>query len=37
LINNNELQQKLSNNIKELALPNATKEIVTEIEKLIIS
>tara|TARA_R110001583_G_scaffold93517_1_gene236448 strand:+ start:13330 stop:14424 length:1095 start_codon:yes stop_codon:yes gene_type:complete len=37
LINDKDLQQKLSNNIKELALPNATKDIVTEIEKLIIS
>ena len=30
-----ELQQKLSSNIKALALPNATKDIVSEIEKLI--
>ena len=30
-----ELQQKLSKNIKALALPNATKDIVLEIEKLI--
>ena len=29
------LQQKLSKNIKALALPNATKDIVKEIEKLI--
>jgi len=35
LINNVELQQKLSINIKALALPNATKDIVKEIEKLI--
>jgi UDP-N-acetylglucosamine--N-acetylmuramyl-(pentapeptide) pyrophosphoryl-undecaprenol N-acetylglucosamine transferase len=35
LKNNVELQQKLSNNIKALALPNATKDIVLEIEKLI--
>ncbi|WP_372746277.1 undecaprenyldiphospho-muramoylpentapeptide beta-N-acetylglucosaminyltransferase [Lutibacter sp.] len=35
LISNELLQQKLSKNIKELALPNATKDIVKEIEKLI--
>ncbi|REE83027.1 UDP-N-acetylglucosamine-N-acetylmuramylpentapeptide N-acetylglucosamine transferase [Lutibacter oceani] len=35
LINDVELQQKLSKNIKALALPNATKDIVKEIEKLI--
>ncbi len=35
LNNNPELQQRLSKNIKELALPNATKDIVLEIEKLI--
>ena len=35
LKNNIELQQKLSKNIKALALPNATKDIVLEIEKLI--
>ena len=35
LKNDEELQQKLSKNIKELALPNATKDIVSEIEKLI--
>lgn len=35
LISNELLQQKLSKNIKELALPNATKDIVREIEKLI--
>lgn len=35
LINDEELQQKLSENIKKLALPNATKDIVKEIEKLI--
>jgi len=37
LIDDEKLQQKLSKNIKELALPNATKDIVKEIEKLIIS
>lgn len=37
LINDTELQEKLSKNIKELALPNATKDIVKEIEKLMIS
>lgn len=35
LISDEQLQQKLSKNIKELALPNATKDIVKEIEKLI--
>ncbi|UMB62112.1 undecaprenyldiphospho-muramoylpentapeptide beta-N-acetylglucosaminyltransferase [Lutibacter sp. A80] len=35
LKNDEELQQKLSKNIKALALPNATKDIVKEIEKLI--
>jgi UDP-N-acetylglucosamine--N-acetylmuramyl-(pentapeptide) pyrophosphoryl-undecaprenol N-acetylglucosamine transferase len=35
LITDEELQQKLSKNIKVLALPNATKDIVKEIEKLI--
>jgi len=35
LKNDEELQQKLSKNIKALALPNATKDIVLEIEKLI--
>jgi len=35
LKNDIELQQKLSKNIKLLALPNATKDIVSEIEKLI--
>ncbi len=35
LKNDQELQQKLSKNIKALALPNATKDIVLEIEKLI--
>ncbi|MEX1383932.1 undecaprenyldiphospho-muramoylpentapeptide beta-N-acetylglucosaminyltransferase [Lutibacter sp.] len=35
LKNDLELQQKLSKNIKGLALPNATKDIVLEIEKLI--
>ncbi|MFD1294698.1 undecaprenyldiphospho-muramoylpentapeptide beta-N-acetylglucosaminyltransferase [Lutibacter holmesii] len=37
LIKDEELQQKLSENIKKLALPNATKDIVKEIEKLMIS
>ncbi len=37
LLNDEKLQQKLSKNIKELALPNATKDIVKEIEKLMIS
>jgi len=37
LISDEELQQKLSENIKKLALPNATKDIVKEIEKLMIS
>lgn len=37
LINNEVLQQNLSDNIKKLALPNATKDIVKEIEKLMIS
>lgn len=35
LKNDEKLQQKLSKNIKALALPNATKDIVVEIEKLI--
>ncbi|MBI9041617.1 undecaprenyldiphospho-muramoylpentapeptide beta-N-acetylglucosaminyltransferase [Lutibacter sp.] len=35
LISDEELQQKLRKNIKVLALPNATKDIVKEIEKLI--
>ena len=35
LINDEKLQEKLSQNIKKLALPNATKTIVNEIEKLI--
>jgi len=37
LISDEKLQQKLSENIKKLALPNATKDIVKEIEKLMIS
>jgi len=37
LITDEKLQKKLSENIKELALPNATKNIVKEIEKLMIS
>jgi UDP-N-acetylglucosamine--N-acetylmuramyl-(pentapeptide) pyrophosphoryl-undecaprenol N-acetylglucosamine transferase len=35
LLENQELQQVLSKNIKKLALPNATKAIVEEIVKLI--
>lgn len=35
LLENEELQQTLSKNIKKLALPNATKDIVEEIIKLI--
>ena len=35
LLNDEKLQEKLSKNIKRLALPNATKTIVDEIEKLI--
>lgn len=34
LVTNNSLQQKLKTNIVELALPNATVDIVKEIEKL---
>lgn len=37
LISNEKLQQKLSQNIQKLALPNATKNIVKIIEKLIIN
>ncbi|MBT8316394.1 MAG: undecaprenyldiphospho-muramoylpentapeptide beta-N-acetylglucosaminyltransferase [Lutibacter sp.] len=37
LLNDEQLQKKLSDNIKKLALPNATKNIVKEIEKLLIS
>lgn len=37
LINDVSLQQRLSENIKKLALPNATKDIVIEIEKLLIN
>ncbi|WP_111709716.1 undecaprenyldiphospho-muramoylpentapeptide beta-N-acetylglucosaminyltransferase [Lutibacter citreus] len=37
LVNNTDLQNKLSKNIKTLALPNATKDIVKEIERLIIN
>ncbi len=37
LLNDEELQRKLSNNIKALALPNATLNIVKEIENLIIN
>jgi len=36
LMNDENLQQKLSENIKKLALPNATKDIVKEIEKLMV-
>ncbi len=35
LINNNQKQKELSKNIKELALPNATKHIADEVERLI--
>lgn len=35
VINNKELQQSLSQNIKSLAKPNATKDIVDEIVKLV--
>ena len=35
LVNSEEKQRTLSENIKKLARPNATKEIVTEIEKLL--
>ena len=35
LLSNKELQQQLSTNIKKLAKPSATDEIVIEIEKLI--
>lgn len=35
LIQDSNLQNELSNNIKTMALPNATKDIVDEIEKLI--
>lgn len=35
LINDSNLQNELSKNIKSLALPNATQQIVDEIEKLI--
>lgn len=35
LLKDEEKQQKLSENIKKLALPNATSDIVNEIEKLI--
>ncbi len=37
VLSDKNLQQKLSKNIKELALPNATKDIVKEVEKLMIS
>ena len=35
LISNDDMQNMLSKKIHKLALPNATKEIVIEIEKLI--
>jgi UDP-N-acetylglucosamine--N-acetylmuramyl-(pentapeptide) pyrophosphoryl-undecaprenol N-acetylglucosamine transferase len=34
-LENEELQQTIGKNIKKLALPNATKDIVEEIVKLI--
>lgn len=37
LLKDEKLQETLSNNIKKLALPNATEDIVKEIEKLLIS
>lgn len=37
LISDEKLQQRLSKNIKQLALPNATKDIVEQIKKLMIS
>jgi len=37
LIKDENLQQKLGENIKKLALPNATKDIVREVEKLMIN
>ena len=37
LLNDDKLQEKLSDNIKKLALPDATKNIINEIEKLIIN
>jgi UDP-N-acetylglucosamine--N-acetylmuramyl-(pentapeptide) pyrophosphoryl-undecaprenol N-acetylglucosamine transferase len=37
LLKNDKLQKTLSENCKSLALPNATKDIVAEIEKLMIS
>jgi len=36
LVNTDELQMKFSKNIKSLGKPNATKEIVAEIDKLIV-
>ncbi len=35
MVNSEEMQQELSKNIKSLGRPNATKDIVTEIEKLL--
>jgi UDP-N-acetylglucosamine--N-acetylmuramyl-(pentapeptide) pyrophosphoryl-undecaprenol N-acetylglucosamine transferase len=35
LISNESLQKELSQNIKQLAKPNATKDIVEEIIKLV--
>ncbi len=37
LITNEKLQYNLSKNIKKLALPNATKNIINEIEKIIVN
>jgi UDP-N-acetylglucosamine--N-acetylmuramyl-(pentapeptide) pyrophosphoryl-undecaprenol N-acetylglucosamine transferase len=37
LLKNPEKQQKLGENIKKLALPNATKDIIAEVEKLILN
>jgi UDP-N-acetylglucosamine--N-acetylmuramyl-(pentapeptide) pyrophosphoryl-undecaprenol N-acetylglucosamine transferase len=36
LVNNEALGRKLGANIKNLAMPNATREIVDEIEKLLV-
>lgn len=36
LVSNDELQEKLSKKIHKKALPNATKDIADEVEKLII-
>ena len=37
LVNNEAFSKKLGANIKKLAMPNATKEIVNEIEKLLVN